>query len=1304
MKIMLSILRRLVVTFLVTSVVFIVLSQIALRLLLPHADEQRQRLEQELSQFINADVSIERIDSHWNVLVPYIDLLNLKVSPNSDSSEQGSSEQLLNRLSIGLNLFDMFRAGSLAPSTLEVEGLNVVLAKREDGSFYFPGIELPDQQQQRSIDWDSVLSHKVVNVQNSRFQLRDEAKQETLDFQPINMRFFSGGGEYEGELSWRPPTALGQESKVTFDVKGVLEEPESWRGMIDVQIPQLKLKALKSYWPDSWGIDDGSLALQLGVKITDQGMTTQRGSIDVSTVLDGGKSLHWQSPIYVDAEVGKLTLEMSSPIMVDQKAILDGVAFEADFQNDLSVGLVVEKLEIARLIDVLNTLKPLPKPWPTRLQKMQMEGQLQNSFAGWDSINGWSARSQLRNFKNTAAGRIPGLSAFNADILFKDQKYMLSINEQALTVDTNGLFPKPFDVQRLHGNVNLAHDSDGWVLNAPSLFLNTKDVKTHSDLTLRFAKEKKPHLTLYAKAQDGQVISTANYVPTVLSEATLSWFRQAFLGGTVTEANAYISGYVNEIARNDSDAIFKIDGRINQGKLRYAKGWPIVEGVKGQLIMDGARLEVVAEQARTFNLRPRYAKAVMPNTRKSSLELTIKAPHSAMDGLLRYVNKSPISGLIGDSGKLFTGKGYADVVLDLKKNLSKKHYSDLNAYFSGKLRLQNASLNMSSLQLDFEKLKGFVDFSQKHVNADALVGTLNGQSFDSSIKTTATKKGPRAHLEMTTALSLQDVFKNKMQWLTQYAQGRPAWNVNLELPLSKGQAAPKVTAASRLMGLSMQLPYPLNKPLAEPMPVHASMQLTKAKRKALHISLDETLQGELIIDGQKGSIDAGNIRYRRGKAKAPRKGFVLDVDVDDVDVAAWLAIGEDAVKDVKAKQLLTGLQLSAKHAKYNSLTIDDLTLGGVTSANAWQLDLKAKGLAGQVVWPNTKKEAVSVNLNTLNLNDIETNNRGKSEPFDPAQLPAMDITVKQFQWDDIKLSNANVQLRPISSGLRIQSYKVNDPALNLKGEGAWQKNSAGQHESVIEFSASSKNAKQALAKVGVNKLLKRGNINLSGDLRWKGVPYQMHWASLNGNFKGHIQEGELLGVKPGAAKLLGLLNVESIPKRLALNFDDLNSKGFAFDKANMTVRLEDGIAHFDHMKIQASLADVYLEGRADLVNQELNQIAKVNPDVSNIMPVTAGVVGGLPGLVGALLVDRVVKALGGDTDRVAQVRYRITGNWNDPKVETTSVERVKDMTPEQLRKRAEDIVIKSQGVDYGQDVVPGELELNEIEEQQIFEP
>lgn len=1303
MNFFLKTLRRLSVALIATLFVLIVLSQVALRLLLPHADEQRVRLEKELSNFLHSEVSIERIDSHWNFLVPYLDLVNVQVRLKKEGQEN-QAQPLLKRLSIGVNLFDMFRAGSIAPSTLEIDGLNVLLAKRTDGSFYFPYIDLPDQNKDKTIDWDAVLSHKVVSLSNGSFQLYDEKSQKTLSFSPIDLNFFSGDGEYEGELSWQPPRNMGGKAKITFDVDGVSEKIDSWRGLIDLHVPELQLKALKAYWPEKWNLKDASLALQLGVEITDHGMNTRRGNIKTHVEFSDAKKISWESPVYVDAEAGLLSFQMKSPLMLDQHEVLDGVDFKVDLKNDLTAGLVVDQLDINKVINLLSRLQMLPEPWSKRIQKMQLQGKLVESFAGWKSKKGWTAKTHLENFSNSAIDRIPSLSALNANIEFNGENARFSLNEQSITIDTNGLFPKPFDIQRLHGDLFLNKESDTWVLQSSSIFIDTPDIKTHSDFTMNFSKNKKPYLTMHAKAQDGKVESVANYVPTTLSEGTLSWFRQAFLGGTVLEASAYIDGYVNDIARNNSSTIFKLNGKISKGKLSYARNWPIVEDVDGLLLMDGARLEVIADKARVYNLRPRYAKAVMPNTRKSSLELYIKAPHSPMKDLLKYVNESPISQLIGNSGELFSANGHADIVLDLKKNISHKHYDDLRAYFDGKLRFQDASLNLDDLKLNFEKLTGFVEFSDKHVNADKLTGTMNHQNFDGSIKTVLMDSKPRANLKLNTRLSLNDVFREKISWLSDKTKGRASWELGLEIPLSASQTPPKLTAQSNLSGIAIQLPKPLSKSPAIKQLFNATMNLRGHKKERVYFTLGDNLSADLMINTRTGSLASGNIRYLMGEASAPSKGLTLAMNVDDIDLDKWLAVGQGVAKEAGIKSPLDGIQLSAKKARYSGYVLDDFSLGGAMSNGVWQIDMEAKGIKGQAQWSVVDDQKAIIDMQRLNLNKVTADRPNGNQISPPKGFPIIKVNINDFQWNNIKLQGIQADLGPVAQGVSINSYQVTDNALVAKGNGTWVVDKSGQQKTSLSVNFDSPNLQPVLSKFGVNNLLKQGKAKFNGQLEWAGAPHHVDWGSLSGSLSGEVNEGELLGVNPGAAKLLGLLNVESIPKRLSLNFDDLNSKGFAFDKADMGLRLDDGIVHFDRMKIRASLADVYIEGRADLVKEELNQIAKVNPDVSNIIPVTAGVVGGLPGLVGALLVDRVVKALGGNTDEVAQVRYSITGSWHDPVVKTTSVKRVKDMTPEQIRKRAEEIVIKSQGVDYGQDVVPGELELSEDEEEQIFLP
>ena len=57
-----------------------------------------------------------------------------------------------------------------------------------------------------------------------------------------------------------------------------------------------------------------------------------------------------------------------------------------------------------------------------------------------------------------------------------------------------------------------------------------------------------------------------------------------------------------------------------------------------------------------------------------------------------------------------------------------------------------------------------------------------------------------------------------------------------------------------------------------------------------------------------------------------------------------------------------------------------------------------------------------------------------------------------------------------------------------------------------------------------------------------------------------IEAGQFLKAEPGAARLLGVLSLQSLPRRLALDFRDLFEEGFAFDSVTGDVAIAQGVA------------------------------------------------------------------------------------------------------------------------------------------------
>jgi uncharacterized protein YhdP len=52
---------------------------------------------------------------------------------------------------------------------------------------------------------------------------------------------------------------------------------------------------------------------------------------------------------------------------------------------------------------------------------------------------------------------------------------------------------------------------------------------------------------------------------------------------------------------------------------------------------------------------------------------------------------------------------------------------------------------------------------------------------------------------------------------------------------------------------------------------------------------------------------------------------------------------------------------------------------------------------------------------------------------------------------------------------------------------------------------------------------------------------------LSGEMKLDASKGQFVKLDPGAGKLLGLISLQSLPRRFSLDFGDVFSQGFAFD-------------------------------------------------------------------------------------------------------------------------------------------------------------
>ena len=169
-----------------------------------------------------------------------------------------------------------------------------------------------------------------------------------------------------------------------------------------------------------------------------------------------------------------------------------------------------------------------------------------------------------------------------------------------------------------------------------------------------------------------------------------------------------------------------------------------------------------------------------------------------------------------------------------------------------------------------------------------------------------------------------------------------------------------------------------------------------------------------------------------------------------------------------------------------------------------------------------------------------------------------------------------------------------------------------------------------------------------GQVGWDGSPLNPHYPSMAGNINIQLDTGTFLKAEPGVGRLLGVLSLQSLPRRLLLDFRDVFAEGFTFDGVTGDVKIAAGVARSDNIRIRGLQAAVLVEGSTDLAAETQNLRVVVVPEVSAggaslayaaINPAIA-----LGAFLAQMILSRPVAA--------ANTReFHITGSWDDPKVE-----------------------------------------------------
>jgi uncharacterized protein YhdP len=228
--------------------------------------------------------------------------------------------------------------------------------------------------------------------------------------------------------------------------------------------------------------------------------------------------------------------------------------------------------------------------------------------------------------------------------------------------------------------------------------------------------------------------------------------------------------------------------------------------------------------------------------------------------------------------------------------------------------------------------------------------------------------------------------------------------------------------------------------------------------------------------------------------------------------------------------------------------------------------------------------------------------------------------------------------------VQLDSLRITNPDGVLNMTGKWQ---AVPEQTQVNLRLEISDAGKILSRSGYPDGLKDGSGTLESNLYWSGAPDTFSYSKLNGTLNLKVGKGRFLKVDPGVGKLLGVLSLQSIPRRISLDFADVFSDGFQFESITGNAQIVNGLLLTSDMMLSGAAAKVTLAGQVDM-NRETQELkVRILPAIGDNVSLLSFAAGPAVG-VGVLLANKILRD---PLDKLVSFEYNVSGSWADPKVE-----------------------------------------------------
>ncbi|MGD8566555.1 MAG: YhdP family protein [Gammaproteobacteria bacterium] len=1277
------------------------------RLLLPMIDDYNQDIEHYAARLIDRPVKIMSLDAEWHGFSPSLVLNNVRLLSKDgsqtllDLSRARLDFDLLGIIKTRTVQFKKFALSGANLSIVRQKTGEINLA-----GFDAKRIEVPAQQE-RGLMMRWLLAQGEIDLHASNLIYQDRKTGDArYHLTNVSLTLRNGDGRHLIDGAIRFPRHEDQEFSFSLDITGDITQGRRWAASmyfaganVDARrvlgalgIRDYKISVGQSnfeIWSD-W--QNASLvSLQGDVSLENVALKTGNqytpllqpllAGIDEhapQVAVKGGGRTHTVSYDSVigrfqwDKDVNGWRLKADQFVLARNKRVWPASQLSMRYvradNNAPRFDVRASLLRIEDLTPLLPVLVGDNQRYTEFIKKLSPQGELRNVNAQWTGEgNRYAIAGRVEQVAFRPVGKVPGFKGLTGEVRLDNDQGSVVFD----TGDGEFSYPRMFrwdiPVKRLQGLVRWRNGEDSLQLSSRDIVLDTAHLKSEAVLDLEIPRDKKPpFISLITKFHDGDGSKASYYFPvSIMKEKTVKWLDTAIVQGHVTSGGAIIYGPLDRFPFTKGQGVFDVRFSAENAILDYAEDWPQIHDARTQVVFRGNSLSVTSNQAQIFSNTLTKVRVAIDDLREKPLQLSIagRVSGKSQEKLNYMIVSPPLYRKYGQFLRNLKAAGNSDLDLNIGLDIA----DEVQATVKGDLHLTDNSLEMRSIPDMLSGLTGDLKISNKGLNARRIQAHLLGQPGTLKVKTVsagATADTRDIVVTATGKFDARTLSEQRFPVMKDLVDGRANWQVALTVPGGGGEQESRnlqLAVTTKLKGVTSNLPPPFTKQKNDVRDLNILMDIKDVQRILFKVSYAGQFAGIFDCDTSDPLwVTRGDIRFGGGPVVLPgTEGLRITGTMKELSVDIWKSLIEQAINSFKSSNsvpvsnaqpkdtkplymaLINSVDLLIKKFEIFGQQAQDLRLKIKNKGQWLDANVDSKELKGSIVVPqDLQNKSLELDMQRLQLQSVE--NRGGK--FDPRDLPSIAFNSRSLMYDNKKLGAVAFNAKKTDKGLLLEQITVRPRATTVKGVGRWQVEQ-GQQNSRFEFVLDSDDLGKTMQDLGYVDTIEGGGGKITAKLHWPGALIDPDLHHISGNVELNFTNGRILDIEPGgAARLFGLFSLQTLPRRLTLDFSDLFGKGLGFDSVHGQFKIEDGDAYTNNFTMTGPSADVSLRGRIGIGSRDYDQRIRVTPHITDTT-ILLSIITSQPLL---FFFQQLLKE---DFDKAASFEYSLTGSWDNYKLE-----------------------------------------------------